>query len=193
MMQPPDFAELDCHPINDEQKYWNFYRRVIAEITAYGKPVCVINTDRKFKNTVISKHSKIEEIFKKMDFDLITHKIWVKSMKVNFFRLNYAHIMVYAKGKIHQNRPKSFWADVFDEKDDRFGNFKFGMPTKISEILIENFTKENETVFDPFMGSGTTAIACINTNRKYIGSEIDPDVYNLSLERINSHQRMLRL
>ena len=40
------------------------------------------------------------------------------------------------------------------------------------ELIVDN-TNENEIVFDPFMGSGTTAIACLNTDRQYIGFELD--------------------
>lgn len=46
-------------------------------------------------------------------------------------------------------------------------------PVELIEELLYNVTKENDIVFDPFMGSGTTAVACINTGRKYLGCEID--------------------
>ena len=55
------------------------------------------------------------------------------------------------------------------------------------EYLIKTFTNEGETVLDSCMGSGTTAIACINTNRNYIGFELKEDYYNNSIERINKH------
>ena len=40
---------------------------------------------------------------------------------------------------------------------------------------------------DPFMGSGTTAIACMNTNRNYIGFEIDKQYYDIAINRVNEH------
>lgn len=52
------------------------------------------------------------------------------------------------------------------------------------EELITDNTNENEIVLDPFMGSGTTAIACINTDRQYIGFELDKEYYNLTQNRI---------
>lgn len=52
------------------------------------------------------------------------------------------------------------------------------------QILIENSSKENETVLDPFMGIGSTAIACINTKRNYIGFELDSTYYNICNKRI---------
>ena len=56
---------------------------------------------------------------------------------------------------------------------------------EVMERLVEIHTNENDLVYDPFMGSGTTAVACINKKRNVIGSEIDEKYYNISMERIN--------
>lgn len=61
------------------------------------------------------------------------------------------------------------------------------VPVELMERIILLTTNEGDTVLDPFMGSGTTAIACINTKRNYIGFEIDKDYYLSSLERIDKH------
>ena len=57
-------------------------------------------------------------------------------------------------------------------------------PVELLEFYIRNSSKENDIVLDPFMGSGSTAIACINTNRQYIGFEIDEEYCNIANERI---------
>ncbi len=59
-------------------------------------------------------------------------------------------------------------------------------PLNITEKIIRNSSKENNTVLDPFMGSGTTGVACINTNRNFIGVELDEKYYKIAEERINS-------
>lgn len=56
---------------------------------------------------------------------------------------------------------------------------------EVIERLIEIHTNENDLIYDPFMGSGTTAVACKNKNRNVIGSEIDEKYYKISMERIN--------
>ena len=61
------------------------------------------------------------------------------------------------------------------------------VPVELMERIILLTTNEGDIVLDPFMGSGTTAIACINTKRNYIGFEIDRDYYLSSLERIDKH------
>ena len=75
-----------------------------------------------------------------------------------------------------------------------FSNAKRGVhptqkPVALFEYLIKTYTNEGETVLDNCMGSGTTAIACINTNRNYIGFEMDEGYYKASLERIEEHRK----
>ena len=60
-------------------------------------------------------------------------------------------------------------------------------PVALLENIIEHTTDEGDIVLDCFLGSGSTAIACINTNRRYIGIEKEKKYYEMSLERINSH------
>jgi site-specific DNA-methyltransferase (adenine-specific) len=60
-------------------------------------------------------------------------------------------------------------------------------PVQLFEYLIKTYTNENELVLDNCSGSGTTAIACLNTNRKYICIEKDENYFNISQERINNH------
>jgi site-specific DNA-methyltransferase (adenine-specific) len=57
-------------------------------------------------------------------------------------------------------------------------------PVALFEYLIKTYTNEGETVLDNCMGSGTTAIACINTNRNFIGFELDKHYYDIAKERI---------
>ena len=57
-------------------------------------------------------------------------------------------------------------------------------PVALIEYLIRTYTNEWETVLDFTMGSGTTAIACINTNRNYIGFELDKWYFDIANERI---------
>ena len=56
-------------------------------------------------------------------------------------------------------------------------------PVPLMEYLIKYFTREGETVLDPTMGSGGTGIACKNLNRKFIGIEMDKDIFDVAVER----------
>ena len=56
-------------------------------------------------------------------------------------------------------------------------------PVALCEWLIKTYSNEGDTILDNCMGSGTTAVACINTNRHYIGFETDPEYYQYALDR----------
>lgn len=64
-------------------------------------------------------------------------------------------------------------------------------PVALFEYLIKTYTNKGETVLDNCMGSGTTAIACLNTDRQYIGFELDEEYHKLSLERIENHKQQI--
>ena len=57
-------------------------------------------------------------------------------------------------------------------------------PVALLEYLIKTYTNENDTVLDNCMGSGSTGVACVNTNRNFIGIELDEKYFNIAKERI---------
>lgn len=57
-------------------------------------------------------------------------------------------------------------------------------PVALLEYLVKTYTNEGDVVLDNCMGSGSTGVACQNTNRKFIGMELDEDYYKLACERI---------
>lgn len=59
-------------------------------------------------------------------------------------------------------------------------------PTNMLEYLIKLCTNEGDVVLDPFMGSGTTGLACQNTNRRFIGIELDADYFEIARDRIET-------
>jgi len=58
-------------------------------------------------------------------------------------------------------------------------------PVGLMELYVSNSTNEGGVVFDPFMGSGSTGVACKNTNRKFIGVELDKNYFDIAVNRIN--------
>jgi site-specific DNA-methyltransferase (adenine-specific) len=59
-------------------------------------------------------------------------------------------------------------------------------PVALMEYLIKTYSNEGETVLDNCMGSGTTGVACMNTNRNFIGIEMDEEYYRIAKERIEN-------
>ena len=62
-------------------------------------------------------------------------------------------------------------------------------PVALFEYLIKTYTDEGETVLDNCIGSGTTAVACLNTNRNFIGFEKEEKYYNIANERIEKYMK----
>lgn len=61
-------------------------------------------------------------------------------------------------------------------------------PVELMEYLIKTYTLENETVLDFTMGSGSTGVACVNLNRKFIGIEKDKEYFEIASQRIKETQ-----
>ena len=61
-------------------------------------------------------------------------------------------------------------------------------PVALLEYLIKTYSNKEETILDTCMGSGSTGIACLNTNRQFIGMELDEKYFNIAKERIEKHQ-----
>ena len=66
-------------------------------------------------------------------------------------------------------------------------------PVELLEYLIKTYTNEEDLVLDFTMGSGSTGVACMNTNRKFIGIELDKDYYNIASERIKEANEQKKL
>lgn len=94
----------------------------------------------------------------------------------------------------HPVRPLGI--DVLDypiSKQKGVGNHPHPKPLKLITKLVVHWTKAGDTVLDPFMGSGTTGVACLHTDRKFIGIEINPEYYEIASRRIDSEQMQLRM
>lgn len=125
-------------------------------------------------NAIISKHFQIKNLI-----------IWDKLfMGMGDLKGNYSssyEMIVFAGGnREFLIRPKNIIQCRFN--DERFHNTQ--KPVDLIKQLIENSTNVNETVFDPFLGSGSTVIAANQLKRNFIGCEIDEQNYKITLKRL---------
>lgn len=108
------------------------------------------------------------------------------------------YCLYFHKGKGKTN-PKSYddartcWFEPINGED----KVKFGHPTikpiKMIDRLVRNSSDEGDTVLDPFLGSGTTAVACHLNNRRCIGIEINEGYFNIAKKRIENEIKNLKL
>ena len=82
-----------------------------------------------------------------------------------------------------EKQASNLWFYVVGEQTDKF-NHPAAFPEKLCADHIWSWSNEGDLVYDPFMGSGTTGVACKNTNRNFIGIEIDENYFNIAKERI---------
>ena len=122
-------------------------------------------------------------------FDLIK---WVKGNATPLFNNKYltdTEYAVYVRKNGYCN-PNNYndASTLFQEPINSTDKNKYGHPTikplELIRRLIRNSSKSDQIIFDPFIGSGTTAVACILENRNYLGCEIDHDFFNIANSRI---------
>jgi DNA modification methylase len=178
---PPDFDELDKAI---DFSYEDFIKQFAVLLNPVGNFVSICISDRKSGGQIISKHSIVINVFKTLGYILHSHKIWVKGTGVNDYRVNYQHIMTFSRKGTKRKPVADFKPDVFIVNQSKYKSYTYGMPVRIIELLVNNYTDKNNIVYDPFMGSGTTAEACENTRRRWIGSEIDKKYGELVKERM---------
>lgn len=79
---------------------------------------------------------------------------------------------------------RTWYATPLNQSDKK----KYGHPTvkplSILENLVMNSSQEGKVVLDCFMGSGSTGVACLNTNRNFIGIELDEGYFNIAQNRL---------
>ncbi len=126
----------------------------------------------------------------KSGFTVKANLIWVKS---NFglgfhFKKQYGQILLCFKGA--PLKPDVEINEVICEKKVGRGAMRHNCqkPVNLIKKLIPQYSKEGDTVLDPFMGSGPTGMACKELNRNFIGIEINPVYYEIAKKRISDIQ-----
>lgn len=89
---------------------------------------------------------------------------------------------------------KRIWyATPLNQSDKKKYKHPTVKPQLILNNLVVNSSKNEDVVLDPFMGSGSTGVACVNTNRNFIGIELDEDYFNIAKDRIEKAEEDLCL
>lgn len=127
---------------------------------------------------------------KKSGFKLKRMLVWKKNNHTSGdLQGDYANITEYIifahKGvrKLNGNRDRNILE--YDREGTKWHPTE--KPLDLICYLVEKSTTSGECVYDPFLGSGTTAVACKKLKREYIGSEIDKDYYQVSIKRLEQN------
>jgi DNA modification methylase len=187
---PPDFDEIGERKITDEiiKEYKKFLKERFEGLNPINGRVTIFVSDRKANLTILQKHVWIKEIMEELGWNFQTQKIWVKTEEIDQIRLGYTFILTF------NNKPTGGHAHMSDVFYDKFKpatkGYTYNFSKTIVKEFIQTYTESGQIVYDPFIGSGTTAVACIELDRKYYGTEIDEQTYNLALQKIEQTNKL---
>lgn len=139
-------------------------------------------------------------VAKDVGFHFIKSIIWDKRNKImgQFYMSQFEYILFFRKGegvKINNCGTPDILSipNKKTKGEDGKNLHDTEKPVDLMKILIENSSNENEIVLDPFMGVGSTALACKESNRQFIGFELDKHYCDIANKRINNKQAQIKL
>ena len=134
---------------------------------------------------------KMLNVFTDCGFHFIKSLIWNKGNKImgQYYMSQFEYILFFRKGygkKINNCGTADILSVPNKKTKDAKGKniHDTEKPVELMKILIENSTQKGDIVLDPFVGVGSTALACIESERNYIGIELDENYYNIAKERV---------
>lgn len=144
---------------------------------------------------IMTNHVNLQEILNtatECGFHFIKSLIWDKGNKImgQCYMSQFEYILFFRKGK-HKKINNCGTSDILSvpnkkTKDENGKNLHdVEKPVNLMKILVENSSNKGDLVLDPFMGIGTTGIACVESDRNFIGIEIDENYFNIAKDRIN--------
>lgn len=124
------------------------------------------------------------------DFPVRQIIIWKRSGGINFnpgyFLPTYEVIYLIAKKKFRLASKANAVGDVWEFSQDMKNKHPAPFPIELIDRIVRSTTAD--IILDPFMGSGTTALAAKNSGRKFIGIDISPEYVKMAKERLSNHQ-----
>lgn len=186
----------DDMPIDE---YYNFHKKVLCELLRVSKCICynyqiVTGSKEAFFKLVGDFSAYIKDI-------MIWEKVGQPAMHENVLNSCYEYILILEsngeKGRVIKNA--KFSRGTQDNvikgyrNDNNIQSHGACFPTALARKLITLFSDEGNLVYDPFIGSGTTAVACVKENRNFIGSEISSEYAKLAENRIKIETSQLKL
>ena len=98
----------------------------------------------------------------------------------------------FPASKVYEDKYPTSIIQLSNRSEER-GSHPTQKPVKLMQYLAKTYSAEDGTILDPFMGSGTTGVACANLGRKFIGIEIELKYFEIACERIDNAYRQKRM
>ena len=147
---------------------------------------------------VMTNHKNLQDMLNTLTdigFNFIKCLIWDKGNKImgQYYMSQFEYIIFLRKGKgvkINNCGTSDLLSVPNKKTKDINGNniHDTEKPVELMKILIENSSNEGDTILDPFMGSGSTGVACKELSRNFIGIELDKQYFDIAESRIEKAQ-----
>jgi len=163
---------LTSPPFKDDEvpgEYYEWFDKVIAEFNRLCKNYSI----------VFNSSTRLVEICKRYNPERIL--IWYKGVLKYSYR--YEPIFLFNHGSSIKIN-KRIWSDTFKFQPYYNPVVPYTNPVELYIAILNMITRPGDLILDPFLGSGTTVIACKRIGRHYIGIEINPRYYNEAIKRI---------
>lgn len=170
--------------------YFGFLCESIDEMIRVCKGNVFLNIQKNYYNK--------EDVFRiigKYANDICEIFIWEKSnpMPASGFNITNAYEFIIVFGKNIKSNKTYTKNHLTTSVAKMLKSHKAMMHPNVSDFFITNFTQVGDTVLDPFMGTGTTAVSCLTSYRGFVGIEIDEEYFNISKKRIEDTKYSLQI
>lgn len=173
------FTKADCGAMNTVRDYLVSEKKK-SKLTLTDLNEILIG---KRKSDLIAKR-----YFGISQWELPTEEMYTKLQTTGFFKKSYSFVLEENKSNLNIFNlweGKKHKSNILKYKKDYEGYHITQKPVLLLEDLIKTFSNENDLVVDLTMGSGSTLVACENTNRNGVGIEQDENYFNIANKRIN--------
>jgi len=118
--------------------------------------------------------------------------IWKRKGGINFnpgyFLPTYEVIYLIAKPKFRLAQGANSFGDIWEIHQEQNNDHPAPFPEELPRRAIELYTFSNEIILDPFMGTGSTALAAVKNNRHFVGYEVSNDYVELAKKRLDAYK-----
>ena len=164
---------------------------MMKNLYQYLKPYGILvntNTDLRKSPTIRLRHLDILNAANKAGFTLYDYRIWDKEMGHHLYRIAFSHILAFHKDSRPKIKRNLVTDDILKGKALMFGNYHDANSIEVFQKLIEIYSNPGDTIYDPFVGSGTLLLEARKMGRKAIGIELEEKIANLAKERLEQER-----
>lgn len=178
---------------DNTKNYFDFLKGFVDELIRVTKENVIVNVQSNYYNK-IDVYKFIGYYAEKIDRIVIWNKLNPTPAQPYRLTNTYEYFFIFNRNKSVKTNSVSM-RDVIDFpiNTTKFENHNAVMNIDVCKLFIKEFSQENDLVLDCFSGSGTTAIACIELNRRFVGIEKDKEYCQKSIERIQNYNKQLKL